>query len=95
MTKYNSAIELPPCDFWYVPEVEVEGTPWVHYSTSYTEAGEEYEIIHVIPENDLQKHRLCRECWCKPTVDEEEPFMLVHNSADERELFERGERKRS
>jgi hypothetical protein len=47
--------------------------------------------IQVIPVNDLREHSLA-DCWCQPFDDE---GVLVHNSADGREFFERGERKPS
>lgn len=44
---------------------------------------------HVIPVNDLREHCLT-DCWCRPGDDE---GIVVHNSMDGRERFERGERK--
>jgi len=44
---------------------------------------------HVVPESDTRRHVLGPDCWCEPVTD---AYMLVHNSADERELYERGER---
>lgn len=46
----------------------------------------------VIPRNDLREHAFGRECWCKPF---EEDGVIVHNSMDGRERFERQERKAS
>lgn len=50
-------------------------------------------MIHVYPVNDLTEHELegtC--CWCQPDVDWNQPEVLVvHNSADGRELRERRE----
>jgi len=40
---------------------------------------------HVVPVNDLREHVRSRDCWCKPRVD---LSICVHNSADQRELFE-------
>lgn len=47
--------------------------------------------IHVIPENDLREHEESRQCWCRPTLDqlESDPVVVIHNSADGRELVER------
>ena len=50
------------------------------------------EHWHCIPTNDLREHELSPECWCGPWEDEDCDGMLVHNSADERELFEDGRR---
>jgi len=44
----------------------------------------------VIPNNDLREHFGCEKCWCAPFFDGE---LLVHNSMDGREQFERGQRK--
>lgn len=44
----------------------------------------------VVPNNDLMPHISGAGCWCKPKLDEE---VLVHNSMDKREEYERGERK--
>ena len=50
---------------------------------------------HVYPLNDLRKHiTVGRTCWCNPTV-EEDGALIIHNSADGREKFETGERKKS
>jgi hypothetical protein len=44
----------------------------------------------VKPIDDLRPHDDGMACWCEPTDDE---GVIVHNSADGRELYERGERK--
>lgn len=49
---------------------------------------------HVVPVDDLREHDLMPDCWCEPTVDWIS-FVAVHNAADQREKFERGERKPS
>ena len=41
----------------------------------------------VIPLGDRRTHRRAPDCWCHPTEDE---GVIVHNSADEREEYERG-----
>jgi hypothetical protein len=53
-----------------------------------------YFVQHLVPVDDLYEHVLLPSCWCKPTSDDED-FTAVHNSADQREQFERGERKPS
>jgi hypothetical protein len=44
---------------------------------------------HVYPVNDLREHSVAA-CWCRPADDD---GIMVHNSLDGRELYERGERK--
>lgn len=46
---------------------------------------------HVIPLDDLRPHSLT-DCWCQPFDDE---GVIVHNSMDQRERYERGEVKPS
>jgi hypothetical protein len=43
---------------------------------------------HVVPNDDLRMHALSRQCWCKPWwyLDDD---IVVHNSLDGREKFER------
>ncbi len=43
-------------------------------------------LSHVMPMDDLREH-LLTECWCKPFEDD---GVIVHNSMDQREQFERG-----
>lgn len=52
---------------------------------------------HVTPVDDLQKHELTRTCWCRPKIETSDPetgipypegALVVHNSADGRELVE-------
>lgn len=47
---------------------------------------------HVVPLNDLREHETDRPCWCSPREDD---GVIVHNSMDGREFYERGERKLS
>jgi hypothetical protein len=58
-----------------------------------------YEITkgtwHVIPVLDLRNHESSKDCWCKPQQDDENESLWIHNAMDEREYFERGERKPS
>lgn len=49
-------------------------------------------LVHVTPVDDLREHDASLDCWCKPVADGEEPSVIVHNSLDGREAFERGER---
>ncbi len=47
----------------------------------------------VYPLDDLREHDIENDqCWCRPFYDDN---ILVHNSMDNRELYERGERKAS
>ena len=47
-------------------------------------------LIHVYPLDDLKGHDTVAECWCKPVNDE---GIMVHNSMDGREAYEKGERR--
>lgn len=52
-------------------------------------------LWHVVPEGDLRSHRLSVNCWCSPEHDPEDPedgFMVYHQSLDERELYQDGEK---
>jgi hypothetical protein len=46
---------------------------------------------HVFPVEDLREHSVMG-CWCSPVDDD---GVIVHNSLDRRELYERGERQMS
>ena len=46
------------------------------------------ERLHVMPVDDSAEHRDSMDCWCHPTPDAEEPRVIVHHSADGRELSE-------
>jgi nicotinamide mononucleotide adenylyltransferase len=48
--------------------------------------------VHVIPVEDLREHDVSVKCWCKPTPDDEEPWVWVHHSMDKREEYEEGRR---
>jgi hypothetical protein len=54
------------------------------------------ERYHIVPTNDLREHSCDAEkpCWCNPR-EIEDGHILVHNSMDQRELYETGERKMS
>lgn len=49
------------------------------------------ETIHVVPINDLKPHSTeDNECWCMPRVEAQaDGCLVVHNSADGREILER------
>jgi hypothetical protein len=58
-------------------------------------------MIHCLPVNDEKEHQLSGECWCNPKVEWIDPEtglpypnpnapMVVHNSADCREIAEQG-----
>jgi len=46
----------------------------------------------VLPIDDLRAHQLSEKCWCRPIFID---GIEVHNALDERDKFERGERKTS
>lgn len=46
---------------------------------------------HIMPIADLREHDLSPSCWCKPAQDDE-CKAWIHNSMDEREKYETGER---
>lgn len=51
------------------------------------------DIYHVVPRNDLREHSCDRmECWCNPVLNDEEGYVVVHNSMDRREEYEEGKR---
>jgi hypothetical protein len=60
---------------------------------SETGPRKEWKVVgnHVCPVNDLREH-LLTDCWCSPMDDD---GIIVHNSLDQRELYERGDRKAS
>jgi len=45
---------------------------------------------HVIPLDDLRKHRRSIDCWCHPVFDDQVPSVVIHNAMDLREQFEEG-----
>lgn len=47
------------------------------------------EFVHIVPLDDWRDHELTLTCWCHPVLDE----VVIHNSADRREEYERGEHK--
>lgn len=51
---------------------------------------------HVVPMNDLRDHEPSANCWCRPTLRDDEETdgdVYIHHSLDGRELYETGERK--
>jgi hypothetical protein len=48
----------------------------------------EEDVIHIVPGNDLMKHYCRKDCWCKPTCNEDGTW--VHHAADMREEEENG-----
>ena len=46
--------------------------------------------LHVIPIKDLREHQESQKCWCLPKVERvaKDSRLIVHNSADGRELVE-------
>lgn len=49
-------------------------------------------ITHIVPVEDVREHETEPTCWCRPDW-EAEGCMYVHHAMDEREAYERGERK--
>jgi hypothetical protein len=53
--------------------------------------------FHVVPVDDLREHSTDKDvpCWCDPKIDHYTgaASVHVHNSLDEREKYETGERK--
>lgn len=48
-------------------------------------------VVHVLPIDDTRDHVESSSCWCRPFVSREqetEEVVVVHNSADGRELIE-------
>lgn len=50
-------------------------------------------VAHVVPVEDTFEHELDITCWCQPEIDIEDDRVLIHNSHDQRELYETGIRK--
>ena len=50
-----------------------------------------YTVVHVVPKGDTFEHKLDSTCWCQPELDEED-HVVLHNSHDQRELYETGQR---
>jgi hypothetical protein len=49
----------------------------------------EFEIYHVLPNNDKKKHTESYKCHCEPEVrNEGENMLVIHNSFDGREGVE-------
>jgi hypothetical protein len=47
--------------------------------------------LHIVPIADLHRHQLARSCWCEPFRQRGNGTtpIVIHNSADGRELIER------
>jgi hypothetical protein len=45
--------------------------------------------VHVVPLADLRDHEFSDQCWCGPW--RHESFVVVHDAADQRQKYERGE----
>lgn len=56
---------------------------WIAYGAS-----DEHPFAEVMPQNDLREHCPGKECWCHPCIDD---GVIVHNSMDQREKYERGD----
>ncbi len=54
---------------------------------------EDYKTCHIVPIQDTRGHTMSHDCWCSPQRDADDPTVLVHSSADQREMYESGERK--
>ncbi len=48
-------------------------------------------MIHVLPINDEREHEESTTCWCNPRIETEGELLVIHNSADCRELIEQAE----
>ncbi len=44
---------------------------------------------HVLPIRDQREHDTSVDCWCTPRRDFESPWVVVHNSKDQREAHEK------
>ena len=59
---------------------------------TWTAIENDHGTMEVVPDNDLKPHLLDGRCWCLPFDDR---GVLVHNSMDRREVFERKRAKSS
>lgn len=49
-------------------------------------------MINILPINDEREHEEGTMCWCDPKlITDESELIVVHNSADGRELIEQAE----
>lgn len=83
-----TAADLPECHEY--PTDEAASFGWGVYTTSYEMPHDRILIAHTVPFGDLRPHKLCLSCWCNPVEDEDQPFAIIHNSADRREEIECG-----
>ena len=49
--------------------------------------------LHTIPTDDMRPHVVSVRCWCDPYEDYNSDDCWIHNSLDQRELYEQGIRK--
>ena len=56
-------------------------------------------MMHVLPINDEREHETTTTCWCEPRIEWNDPetgevyseALVIHNSADGRELIEQAD----
>lgn len=77
------------------PDLELKLYDLLHNVPASSDLAESSaQFLHVIPLNDFFPHVLSQHvCWCHPTIDDENPNLVLHNSADGREDYETGKRK--
>lgn len=46
--------------------------------------------VHIVPSRDLREHLRSKDCWCNPSMDEEDESIIIHNALDGREKYENG-----
>ncbi len=44
--------------------------------------------FHIVPTLDTREHLAEIDCWCCPLRDTDDKTLIIHNSADKRELHE-------
>jgi hypothetical protein len=44
--------------------------------------------IHVIPLNDKREHFVCIDCPCRPSYENNNKLIVIHNAFDFREIME-------
>ena len=63
------------------------GLPWVALAAT------DRELACVYPVADLREHQTFgSKCWCQPIIND---GVVIHNAMDQREKYERGERRPS
>lgn len=48
--------------------------------------------IHALPDDDLRDPVHGRDCWCKPTEEDYQGGIWLHNAIDGREEYETGQK---